>query len=193
MTDQEGKVIQEVPEGLDCYGYLYDPFYQLCRSQCAFRFSCQEEVKKRLKAEGEEEFKNKQRRIVMENNNVESAKKEKPVSNTEGENFINPEVSEIISEAIEICKNRELKPVYRKGYLAFKIKNRNILALTRLKAKSLKGVIKFIYSKNPEDFPEVIRNRLMKDRIGGFCCPDISTPKELEELLDVYLQEFKPK
>lgn len=189
MSNQEQEIL--IPEGLDCYGLLYDAYIHPCRDECSFRFSCKEELKKRFDAEGQKEIENKQRRIVMEHNNLDRNANKKVAEKPDNENSITPEVSEIVSAAMEVCKKLELKPVNRKGYIAFKIDSRNILALTRLRAKSLKGVIKFIYSKNIEDFPEPVRAKLLPERVGGYCCADIETPEELEQILKIYLEQFK--
>jgi hypothetical protein len=178
----------ELQQELDCYGLLQDDNLTPCRDKCAVRFLCREELKKRFDKMGREAFKQKQQEAIMANENEmrkESAEK------SEKKATMDPQVSPLVSEVIATFTSLGLKTIQNRGYVAFKIDNRNIFSINKMKANKLPNIIKFVFTKVREEFPKEIEKYVSKESIGGFFCANVETVEELSDLTKKYLEIFK--
>ena len=103
------------------------------------------------------------------------------------------DVSETALQAIELCKSLGLRPIYKRGYVAFKSEknNSNVLTASRLQCKNLKGFIFFIKIDDREKFPEEIKKFVSEERHKGRLYFTGETLDELEFTLRIYLEACK--
>ncbi len=180
--------MSDLQDELDCYGWLHDPYLVPCRDKCAVRFLCKDELKKRLEQMGPEKVKNRQEEIIMANEN--EVRKE-VVAKEEKKTSVDPQVSPLVSEVIALFGTLGLKTIQRRGYVAFKIDNRNIFSINKMKATKLPDIIKFVFHKNLEDFPKELQPFVSPEKISGFHCVKVETVAELEGVVKQYLEMFK--
>jgi hypothetical protein len=180
--------MEELKTELDCFGVLYEPKLVPCRDKCAVRFLCAEKCKKRLQEVGQEQFEQEKRSVIMAQ---EQEVRKSELEKAEKRSTVDPEVSPLISEVIALFTSMGLKTVKNRGYVAFKIENRSIFTINKMKAKKLDNIIKCIFTKNREEFPKEILPYLTEEKLGGYYCLTATTIKELEEVSKQYLEIFK--
>lgn len=178
-----------VDKDLDCFGWLYNPSLIPCKQNCAARFLCKDQLKQNMLNSSEDEFKERQRRIIM--NNEVQTESTVNTENNEAEVTLEPTFSETVSKVIETLESLGLKPVTKKGYIAFKIEGRNILAINKMKANSVKDLVKFVFHKSPDSFPEETKQYISDKKAGEYHFVKAEDISELKTALTVYLASFK--
>lgn len=179
--------MDKVSEAIDCYGLLYEPLLTPCREKCALRHLCKSESAKRLQEMGPEKFRGAQEKVILANEGeVRKALAEKTERNLK----LAPEISPLVSELKSLFTSFGLTPVMRRGYMPFKIDNRNILVITKMRATKVKNLVKMVFSQDRKHF-ENIDSSLSAESVGDYYALNVETVEELSNVVKKYLEAFK--
>jgi len=141
---------------VDCFGYLFDDNLTPCREQCQVRHECRKTLAQNLKTQGEKNFQ-KQRHDILANSKLVA----KALSLT-------PEISELVSIVIELFKSLELKPVFKRYYIAFKDhEGRSQLHVSRFQSEKLQGLVRLVNLKSPNDLPSQLKPLIGNEKCCG--------------------------
>lgn len=172
---------------IDCYGYLYEELLSPCRDRCAIRCQCRRLVEEKLAKFGKEQFENRKNEIVLASQAL--AKQEPVVSARFHPHTLRPEITQIVSEVIDLCQKLKLKSVQKKYYIVLKDqKNKSMLHVSRLQSYKLTGLVRFVRFTNRCDFPTSIQKWISQEKCCGqhyFVGEDFS---DLEMVLRIYLE-----
>lgn len=177
-----------VPADLDCYGFMYDPFITPCRDTCELRLLCKKQVAKNVAEMGEEKFRDEERRIVEKTiNSPDDPVPMKPRQNLE------VQYSEMIVQILDMMSKLGLQIEYKQGYVAAKMHKRNILGVTRAKTASCSGVVKFIQTRERDEFPVEILQFISEEKSGQYLTCTAPDLKTLQHVLETYLNTLQKK
>lgn len=181
MTETE---IEEMKEKLDCYGFLYDPYITPCRDKCELRLLCKTQLTKNVESMGKEKISEEQRRRMEQSMQPDETAKPKGA---------NIEYSETVLQILDVMTNLGLQIQYRAGYIAAKMNKRNVLGITKARTTAFPGAVKFVWTKDREEFPSEILEFISDKKSGDFwtcIAPDLLT---LKNVLETYITAIDNK
>lgn len=174
-------------EPIDCYGYLYDEFLSPCRDKCELRHRCKQKVQDKLKKFGKENFYNKKKEVLLASQALAQSEKSKRKI------YFRPlkmEISEIVSEVIQLLKDFGLKAHSKKYYLVFKDKSRkSMIHLSKLKSNNLNKLVRFVRITDQKQFPETIQNYVSVEKCCGQHYFTGNSIEDLKKVLTIYLDQ----
>jgi len=170
-----------VEKEVDCFGCLYDETIDLCRKRCAVASECKKEVKKRLTQAGAVKFNDSKKRVLLTNKEQPSKKKK--------HKSLEPEISQTVSDILDVCKSYGLSVVYRSGYIAIKDDNRlTLLSCYRFKAEGLYGSVGFVRIRNRNKVSRRLQKYLSRRRQNKSYYFTGKSLAELQKAILIYLK-----
>lgn len=166
--------MDKVDPKLDCYGLKYMEDLSPCRDRCAVRMACRDAMRKKLR--GDE--------VDQESISQTETEEDKP------RRTLFPKISPFVMQVIQTMKTKGLQVQIREAYIAFKIDGRSIFHIKAFKAKSFSRLIRFIYTRNPDEFSDTVKPFVSEDRAGRFYVLQVKNFDELEMVLAHYLDSI---
>lgn len=147
-----------------CYGMLYDPYLYPCRVECDFRESCSEELKRRMKYMGQENFEQAQRELIVSSERTleEIQRKYPGVNLSESKTFVFPpeEIKDPVKARVDLLPRVRqsvisvgFASVVKGGLTWFLYRDKPVLQTTRRVATSLDGLIRITFYDSIRDVP----------------------------------------
>jgi len=142
---------------------------------------------------GESEFEGRQKEIINANK-LEFVKPVKKSRKVARRKYISTSrLSELVQEIAAFCTSIGLTTVSKKEYLGFKYRGRSVLRITRTKSEEVRGLVRFVFANDLDDFPQRIVDRISVETTAGgkpiFNSAD-SDINDLKETISNYVKEF---
>lgn len=177
--DNADMTLTESQNDGDCFGVMYNTDVAPCRDKCELRFLCKEQVSISMRRYGEERFREIQEQVARNSQDSGSESTD-----------MQPAQSETVAQITKAMTDLGLRVVHKKGYIAAKSHNRNIFSITKAKAKTMAGLVKFNSTLARDEFPQEIIPYVSQEKSGGcYTCTanDIDT---LKKVLLTYMESL---
>lgn len=173
------------PAQMDCYGLMYDPYVPPCRDACDIRQNCKEALAKNVREKSREEM---QREEISAMERALATGEDVPLKTK-----MEVQYSEPVMRIVDLLVELGLEIHYKAGYIAAKRGKRNIFSITRAQSPDYDKVVKFIWTREREEFPPEIAEFVSDSRSGDFwtaVAPDLPT---LKRVLETYIASLDKK
>lgn len=165
-------------ESLDCFGWLYEPTLIACNETCSVRTACKAKLEERFKQLGETSVEEMQKDLILKiENNIASTK----LVNT----------SELVRNIVFIIESHGY--TYRKtiNYIVFNLVKTPVFRISNTKANSSKNLLKCVFTKKREEFPDDLIPKISTEKTGGFYTVEFVDFEDLRNFLRKYTEYLK--